>query len=205
MSTNYPGVPGATQAPSAAAVPGNVPTVVLPDDGDDLDAASVAQAYKALADFCAMASTYLGYQFAARSHWVGSEAAPLPSATWTLNDGPNDYRHYVNSGSGSEFLYFTIPLAYSATSYEKLTSASVRIYKDGTTVSTVHVYEYDVDAITLSSLGSSTDSTAGERTITVSGLTARATAAKMILVSVSGGDAVDKARGVRYVTTETPV
>lgn len=51
MSTTYPGSPTATQAPSVPPTPGVVPSVVIPADGDALNAASITQALKALADF----------------------------------------------------------------------------------------------------------------------------------------------------------
>jgi hypothetical protein len=53
MATNYTGVATATQAPSAAPEPGSAPVVVLPADGDPLNAASVAQSKKVLADYIA--------------------------------------------------------------------------------------------------------------------------------------------------------
>ncbi len=53
MATDYTGVPTASESPSPAPSGGVYPIVVLPDDGDDLNAASVAQAYKTLADYAA--------------------------------------------------------------------------------------------------------------------------------------------------------
>lgn len=53
MSTNYTGVPTAAESPAAAPAGGTYPIVVLPDDGDPLNAASVEQAYKVLADYMA--------------------------------------------------------------------------------------------------------------------------------------------------------
>lgn len=54
MSTNYNGDPTATQAPALSPVQGAVPELVLPADGDPDNAASVAQAFKVLADYIAM-------------------------------------------------------------------------------------------------------------------------------------------------------
>jgi hypothetical protein len=51
MSTNYTGSATATQAPAATPDPDNAPIDVLPADGDPLNAASVAQAFKVLADY----------------------------------------------------------------------------------------------------------------------------------------------------------
>jgi hypothetical protein len=53
MPTNYTGNPTATQPPAAAPAPGVLPILVLPADGDPANAASVAQAYKVLADYVA--------------------------------------------------------------------------------------------------------------------------------------------------------
>lgn len=66
MSTTYPGDPTATQAPSDPPVNGNAPKVVLPSDGDADNAASVAQAFKVLADFIA----WLLAPFAKASAWA---------------------------------------------------------------------------------------------------------------------------------------
>jgi hypothetical protein len=53
MSSNYVGAPTATQAPSARPGSQLLPTVVLPADGDNANAASIAQGFKVLADFVA--------------------------------------------------------------------------------------------------------------------------------------------------------
>ena len=51
MSTTYNGNPAATQTPSSPPAPGVSPELVLPADGDADNAASIAQAFKVLADF----------------------------------------------------------------------------------------------------------------------------------------------------------
>ena len=51
MSTNYSGDRNATQAPASPPVDRVSPEVVLPADGDALNAASIAQAFKVLADY----------------------------------------------------------------------------------------------------------------------------------------------------------
>jgi hypothetical protein len=51
--TNYTGVPSSTQPPSPTPGAGVAPIVALPNDGEPANAASVAQAYKVLADFIA--------------------------------------------------------------------------------------------------------------------------------------------------------
>lgn len=53
MSTNYTGVPTATQAPSGPPVPGGAPVVRIPADGDAENAASITQMIKAVADWVA--------------------------------------------------------------------------------------------------------------------------------------------------------
>lgn len=57
MPTNYTGDPTATQSPSPQPGASQVPIASLPADGDDLDAASVAQDFKTLADFVAFLTT----------------------------------------------------------------------------------------------------------------------------------------------------
>ncbi len=53
MSTPYTGDPAATEPPASAPAARGYPIVSLPNDGDALNAASVAQAYKVLADYLA--------------------------------------------------------------------------------------------------------------------------------------------------------
>ncbi len=53
MPTNYPGDPTATEAPSVAPDEDDVPTVALPADGDNENAATWAQPTKVLADWIA--------------------------------------------------------------------------------------------------------------------------------------------------------
>ncbi len=57
MPTTYPGDPAATELPSPPPGPGIIPEVVLPDDDDDLNADSVRQGFKVLADFIAWIMT----------------------------------------------------------------------------------------------------------------------------------------------------
>ncbi len=59
MSTNYSGNSTATQSPSPAPGVGYVPIFTLPNDGDPLNAASIAQALKAGADGLAWIASYV--------------------------------------------------------------------------------------------------------------------------------------------------
>lgn len=68
MSTTYTGNSSNTQAPSPTPGPGVPPVVVLPADGDADNAASVAQAFKVLADFIA----WLVGAIAVASAWAQS-------------------------------------------------------------------------------------------------------------------------------------
>ncbi len=58
MSTNYTGDPTATQAPAPTPGANEEPIAVLPADGDPVNAASVAQAFKVLADYVAYVNSY---------------------------------------------------------------------------------------------------------------------------------------------------
>lgn len=53
MPTNYPGNPAALESPSALPGSQDIPTVVLPIDGENANVASIEQAFKVLADFTA--------------------------------------------------------------------------------------------------------------------------------------------------------
>jgi hypothetical protein len=60
VPTNYAGNRAATQSPSAAPGIGIAPTVVIPNDGESLNVASIAQALKVLADYSAFETYELG-------------------------------------------------------------------------------------------------------------------------------------------------
>jgi hypothetical protein len=131
MSTTYPGDPAATEAPSVPPTPGVVPSVVIPADGEALNAASITQALKALADFAAWQMSprakasdwavpiqlwrtgglkqafgidHLGYPFGRLNHWRQNWESNL----WTVT-GNNPVASYPASGvtdSGWKFSSF---------------------------------------------------------------------------------------------------
>jgi hypothetical protein len=182
--------------------------MALPVDGEDLDVASVWQCFKEAADFIAYLQRSAGWFLASRSRWVGAEAASLPAADWTLADGTGEYRAFQYDGSGTTELFFTLSLTYGVASYEKLTAASLQIYKDGAAITTVKVYKLTglgggTPALTL--LGSQTSTTVGDQIITVSGLADRASDTQMLVLSVSGGATQDQAQAVKMTYIETAV
>ncbi len=74
MSTNYTGNPIAVEAPAAAPTGGVYPIVVIPADGDALNAASVAQAYKCLADYMAyQMGLSSSYSFSVNEQFTGDD------------------------------------------------------------------------------------------------------------------------------------
>lgn len=78
MSSNYTGVPTATQSPSPAPGLYVAPILNLPTDGDALNVSSVLQPFKAVADWAAWAST----MFAAIkgvTEWVNTVTYPAGS------------------------------------------------------------------------------------------------------------------------------
>lgn len=209
MATNYTGSPTATQAPGPTPAVGNYPILSLPDDGDALAVASVWQAFKECADFIAFIQQRTGYLLTTRYRWVMPDAAPLPSATWALANGPGVFRVYAGTGTLTSQAMFNLPLSYCATSRELLSAVSVRMTKDsGSGTSTVTVYELGLSTSgtpTLTSLGSATSASTGEIMVTVSGLSAEADANTSIVVGVSGGYANDYLYGVRMTYAETPI
>ncbi len=210
MSSNYTGDPTATQSPGPTPGYGNYPIVVLPADGDALNAASVAQAYKELADFVAFAQQKIGYLYAARTRWLGTSAAPLPSSGWALSAAAvTGYLDYFCTTANGVKLTFDIPLAYSATSYEKLTSVSVKMYKDSTNNAVVTVSNLTgisgSNVVALSTIATGSSATNSEQVITVGSLTASAGTNNSVVVSVVAADVNDRVYGISYVTTETAV
>jgi hypothetical protein len=67
MSSNYTGNPAGVQSPATAPAVNNPPIAVLPSDGDADSAASVAQAFKVLADNSAFALDVLGGTLTAKT------------------------------------------------------------------------------------------------------------------------------------------
>ncbi len=130
MATNYTGNPTATEAPSAAPGGGVYPIVVIPDDGDALNAASVAQGYKVLADFSARQMDQVSsYSFSVSDEFVGNDVA---ASTWitgvtgtgsalaVVDDnsagGFGALRH-TNGAAGASTYVKTLPLAISTSDF----------------------------------------------------------------------------------------
>lgn len=93
MSLDYVADPTATQAPSAAPAPGNLPTGRIPTDGQALNVASVWQVFKALLDYAGFITTYgafitIANTFAERQTFNdGILAGAAPGSGWKLLDG----------------------------------------------------------------------------------------------------------------------
>ncbi len=158
----------------------------------------------------AIERAYVDAEFlSAKERWIGTEGAAMPSSGWSLVDsGAGTYQAY-EFASGTVGLYFNLPLAYGALRYEKLTGASVRILKAGSTTSTVTIYRMsnlgNTSLPALSSIGSQTSTTAGHQLITVSGLTGQPTDDATYVVAITGGDAGDRVYGVKTATIGTEV
>lgn len=84
MATPYTGDPTATQTPAPEPGSAAVPIVNLPDDGDDLDAASVAQEMKTSADYIAYLTTRPWTEFEAT--WSGDTTSITTSTTPLVAD-----------------------------------------------------------------------------------------------------------------------
>lgn len=209
MSTQYTGNPTATQAPGPTPGNGNYPIVVLPADGDDLDAASVEQAWKESADFIAFLQQKMSFFTASRKKWLGTSDAVLPTSGWVVGAGSvTGYYVYVATTPGAK-LTFDIPLAYSTISYEKLTSVAVKLYKDDTNTATVTVSNLTgisgSNVVALSTVSTGSSAAANEQVITVGSLTASAGTNNSVVVSVVAAAVNDKVYGITYTTTETAV
>lgn len=79
MSTNYTGVPSATQAPASPPPAGVAPELVLPADGDPANAASIAQALKVVADYIAFLQSPFGNAAAQAQPILPAQCARLLS------------------------------------------------------------------------------------------------------------------------------
>lgn len=100
MSSNYTGNPTGTQPPGSTPALGGYPIVVLPSDGDALNAASVAQAWKECADYIAFAQLSINQLLTGLlsvksltldgvgGATVGLTAGQLNQARSTLSDSP---------------------------------------------------------------------------------------------------------------------
>jgi hypothetical protein len=84
MASLYTGVPTAAQSPSPAPSADGAPILSLPSDGDAANAASIAQAFKALADFSAWST---GMGAGVSSNYFFSDDFPGPAvntvSVWT--------------------------------------------------------------------------------------------------------------------------
>lgn len=111
MPTNYTANPSATQSPAPTPDAGSPPILSLPVDGDALDAASIGQALKALADFSAFGQapfanpsawgqpvvpfynakkqlrSYIAHAGVPAGRWFGWEESWVPQASYSLGPG----------------------------------------------------------------------------------------------------------------------
>jgi hypothetical protein len=88
MATEYEGDPTATEAPSDPPGDGVVPTLNLPEDGDDLNVSSVYQPFKVLADFAAFCTTRFGRLPGVRT-WNASETYTAGMMVYYSGGGSN--------------------------------------------------------------------------------------------------------------------
>ena len=94
MSTNYTSDPTATRAPSPAPAPAAKPIVVIPSDGDALNAASITQALKVLADYAGFAAA--GQQVAyVKSTFTGLPAPFYSTVAAAITAGAGAHKRIV--------------------------------------------------------------------------------------------------------------
>lgn len=136
------------------------------------------------------------------TRWVGTEAGSATS-DWALSalGTATPYMVWNYDGAGTADLVLTLPLFYGTSTKERVSSVAVKIYKQGSTTTTVRVAKIEGMDTTatpaFTSLGSATSITANAQLITVSGLSVSPTADIMLVASVSGGDAGDRVYGAR--------
>lgn len=202
MPTNYLSVPGATHAPSAAANPGNLPTVAIPADGDDLDSASVTQAFETLADFAGVGAGWAAYSANTRQLWIPATMMNGSTGGWAQN--PSTASMAWESLGASATLVVSVPLFFksgSTTIYQKLTAAAAKVDPAGASAMSVKVWEISNMSGAGTPSGSQIGSTANSsgtawQVVTVSGIDAGATADIMVTVTVTSGQTGDNVLGV---------
>lgn len=99
MSTNYPGVPTATQAPAPAPTAGKVPIIVVPADADAFNAAAFAQQFKMTADYLAwLMQGYLLTKMPVFDHFTGSA---IDTGIWSTISGTSINDDSANGSYGA--------------------------------------------------------------------------------------------------------
>ncbi len=122
MSTNYTGNPSAVESP--AIIPGvdNLPIIVLPADGDAASAASVAQAFKSLADYIALqrmlryrqewpvgiaTTTWSAAAFGAYAEFLADTSGTGNTIGASIGDSniPGGHVNFISAASGYQELF----------------------------------------------------------------------------------------------------
>lgn len=98
MASDYTGNPSAAQSPSPAPGPGIIQTVRLPADGDALNAASVAQAWKTLVDRQAF-DAYPGRVCSFRERWDIAAATLTNANTGVIADLAKRWTWFISAGT----------------------------------------------------------------------------------------------------------
>lgn len=194
MATNYTGDPTAAESPGIAPALGGYPLVVIPDDGDDLDAASVTQAYKALADFIAFAQQKLkpayDYKANTRKMWVPASMMTPMTAGWTFG-GSTAIAAWIATTANAT-LQVPIPLFFqsgSSTIYQDLLEVSIKLSAGGTGNASMKLWSNagmsGSNSISGTQVGATIQSTGtGSQLITLTGITGAASNSDHMLCPV---------------------
>jgi len=106
MATTYTPDPTAAQSPGVRPRVGVFPSLSLPADGDALNAASVAQAYKSLGDYIAYVNARGRFVFA--ENWFSNFSALTSNTDPVTNNGP--WKFTINTNGTLTY----VPNAYNA-------------------------------------------------------------------------------------------
>ncbi len=225
MPTNYTGNPTATQAPASAPGPGTAPVVVIPNDGETANAASITQDFKVNADYLAWLTQVVantrtvagvvadgvgGVSISAvpgsligtggvNIEWCPASAFQPQTGSWTF--GGALWTANANAITLSAGLPAMRYAGASASYITIITKVEAKVHPGGASAMQLSVLQEagmnSTNTPASSSLGSASSSGTGYQILTVSGLSAQVNTDQVFSCSILSGQTNDQVYGVR--------
>lgn len=204
MPTNYTGDGTAAESPALAPSFANPVVLALPAGLEARNASSIYQAFKYLANVAAFLMTKVAevytYKTLVRKQWFPPSTFTLGTNWALVESGAGLFYASCPTASGSGSLAFVIPLFYNASKYQRATSISVLMFKNGTGTTTVTL----ANAINLSTttpatsvgITNATSTTSGIQTITIPWSSLQQTADSYVYVYLNAANNSDAVYGV---------